>query len=99
VFSEAPEWFDNHYGNAEDVEAYMGYDGRAVPSTGTGQRTSVTTAGAYPSYSMRRWGHRSMPSSTGLGDPPGARLHPDPPRQPMMTMTCTMPLIIRSWKA
>ena len=28
VFAEAPEWLDNHYGNAEDIEAYMGYDGQ-----------------------------------------------------------------------
>ncbi len=27
VFSHAPEWFDDHFGSADDVEAYMGWDG------------------------------------------------------------------------
>jgi hypothetical protein len=27
VFDQAPEWLDEHYGNADDVEAYMGWDG------------------------------------------------------------------------
>src|SRR5207244_4125486 len=27
VFSHAPEWLDDHFDNADDVEAYMGYDG------------------------------------------------------------------------
>ena len=27
VFDHAPEWFDDHFGNADDIEAYTGYDG------------------------------------------------------------------------
>jgi hypothetical protein len=27
VFDQAPEWFDEHFGSADDIEAYNGYDG------------------------------------------------------------------------
>src|SRR2546423_11559769 len=27
VFDQAPEWLDEHFGDADDVEAYMGFDG------------------------------------------------------------------------